>query len=690
MRHLFGAKIALLGICIWLLCASAFAQTSHPTAFTLSKPSTYSQVELSPSGDHVAAIVKDVTHYCLGEGGRVLDPEKGECRGKPYEIESRVTVYIYSLDNFQPVQNFNLPQGGSPIRLEWANDERLLVTGFWPPFIKGNMIFIGGMRMFSVPISGKEAIYLFNDKENVSKQNWNLSRITNPLRIDPEHIIMPARNNEDLDLWKVNVINGKTERIAKGRQRTFYWYTDEVGRPVMRFDCSGRFCRKVYVYVPDSEDEGKWKKIKSFKTRPDEDNEEYDFWPIAQSDDPDKFYVMSYEDEDERQSIKLFDLKTERFTKTVYEHPRLDVGGALIDALTGHYAGAFFIDDRLDYAFADPTRQSHYDKIKAHFNNDENVKVLGFNKTDSKAVVYVTSPSNPGAYHVYEAATGEVVQLFNRNEDLPDKFTTKTDILKIPAQDGTLLTVYHTQAKTPRADKAPLIVMPHGGPEARDSYDYDPWVQYFAMRGFQVMQVNFRGSSGYGRQFAEAGYGQWGRKMQSDVMDAAQHFYDQGLASPENACIVGYSYGGYAALFAGATTPEKFACIVGGGGVTDLPRFLKQIKKDHGKNTGLYDYWTTSIGDPKEEKDLLKTISPAHMAASFQKPVLLLHGNKDKVVDVSQSKRMHTALKKAGKDVAFIELKGAGHSGWVSRNDVIFLEGIEDFLAEHLTGQDKP
>jgi dipeptidyl aminopeptidase/acylaminoacyl peptidase len=196
--------------------------------------------------------------------------------------------------------------------------------------------------------------------------------------------------------------------------------------------------------------------------------------------------------------------------------------------------------------------------------------------------------------------------------------------------------------------------------------------------------MNFRGSSGYGKAFAEAGYREWGGLMQDDISDTVKYFHDRGLASADKTCIVGYSYGGYAALYGGASTPELYKCVVSGGGVSDLKLSLKNTKRDYGKDSETYEYWLKSQGDPQIDAQMLAQKSPVNMAEDFQAPVLLIHGERDGNVHVEQSESMEEVLKEAGKAVTFIELEDEGHSGWSLENEMIYYESIEAFLQEHI------
>ena len=677
----FRAACCVLIICAMPLQAHA---TNPPSAYDFMKPSSFKSVELSPSGRYVAFISIETDKYCLDKYGAMVVQAKAKCKDKKKNYRSTHQISVYDLELSKGVANLTVPENFYVSWLEWASDGRILAALYKPTTIgeRGNGYIIGGSRIISIPIGPGESAALFSDQKSVGRQNRSLTRITNMLRSDPDHVIMPAYKGGDLDLWKVNVLTGHADRIATGKSGTFYWYTDKAGAPVMRFDCVGRSCRKINVFAFEDDD---WKKIKTFRTKPDEDEDDYDFWPIALAPTKGQFYVMSNEDDDKRRSIKIYDVKTEKYIETVFEHPEVDVGGAVLDLQTGAYAGAWFYEDRLNYKFENAKLQKHYKGLNTYFKNKANVDLLGFNATGTKAVVYVTGPNNPGEYHVYDMKTQNVTRLFGRRLDMDERLSTTTDILKIPTRDGKSITAYYSYPANGKTQNTPLIVMPHGGPEARDYYDYDAAAQYFATHGYQVLQINFRGSSGFGREFAEAGYGEWGGLMQNDVIDATKYMYAQNLARADNACMVGYSYGGYAALYAGANSPELFNCFVSGGGLSDLLADLKRTKRDSGSDSETYEYWLKSMGHPKTDKDKLKSVSPIYMADKFQDPVLLVHGEYDGIVDVSQSKKMFKVLKKAGVDVQFVELDDVGHYGWDVETEILYLETVEGFLEKHLT-----
>ena len=225
-----------------------------------------------------------------------------------------------------------------------------------------------------------------------------------------------------------------------------------------------------------------------------------------------------------------------------------------------------------------------------------------------------------------------------------------------------------------------MIALPHGGPEAHDTLSFDWWAQYLANKGYLVIQPNFRGSSGFGREFTEAGAGKWGKEMQDDVSDGVLTLVKSGYADKDRVCIMGASYGGYAAMAGGAFTPELYKCIVAVAGVSDIHKMLNRTKINSSSGDWIVRHWSKLMGD---DTSALKKISPVNFAEQFSSPILIIHGEDDTVVPIDQSKIMHTALKKAGKSTRFVALKKEDH--WLSGSDtrLKMLKEIDKFLDKH-------
>jgi len=260
---------------------------------------------------------------------------------------------------------------------------------------------------------------------------------------------------------------------------------------------------------------------------------------------------------------------------------------------------------------------------------------------------------------------------------------TDTKVVSVPTRDGNEITGYLTVPKQNSNGK--MVVLVHGGPEQRDVLDYDRDVQFLASRGYTVALVNFLGSGGYGRSFGRAVYLLWGGVMHTDLIDATIWFQAQQNIAPDETCFMGHSYGGYAALLAGAMQAQLYECVIAGAGPSDLNQILKDERKAHGSDSLQFAYWEKSIGDGKSQKSMLASISPINLVEAYDDPILLIHGEYDRVVLPEHSVRMEKALRKAGQSVELLEINGGHqHSGWSQRGRVSYLKKVEAFLAEHL------
>jgi dipeptidyl aminopeptidase/acylaminoacyl peptidase len=253
------------------------------------------------------------------------------------------------------------------------------------------------------------------------------------------------------------------------------------------------------------------------------------------------------------------------------------------------------------------------------------------------------------------------------------------------ARDGLDIPAYLTLPPGKEAKNLPAVVMPHGGPDARDAVGFDWWAQFLANRGYAVLQPNFRGSAGYGHKFTEKGLHRWGLEMQDDIPDGVKKMIADGIADPKRICIVGASYGGYATLAGATLTPDLYACAVSWAGVSDLKTILGTEINEAGKKSRLVLFWTSRIGSVYEDTDRLIATSPALQAARAKAPILLMHGEGDTTVRINQSEIMEKALLKAGKTVEFIRFAGGeDHHLTLPATRIRMLKETERFLAKYI------
>ena len=256
----------------------------------------------------------------------------------------------------------------------------------------------------------------------------------------------------------------------------------------------------------------------------------------------------------------------------------------------------------------------------------------------------------------------------------------QVESVKYDARDGLSIPAYLTLPKGRDPAALPLIVMPHGGPFIRDTWSYNPWAQFLADRGYAVLQPNFRGSTGYGRAFVEAGEGQWGRKMQDDIDDGVKWLVQLGKVDPRLVCIMGASYGGYAAMWGAARNPEIYRCAISFAGISDVKAMLKYDSRI-GVPRRYYRDWRDRVrGDAGFDLD---AISPIEAADRIRVPLLIAHGKDDTNVPVSQSVKFHEALTRAGVPHEYVIYEGEGHDFEKVENSADFLRRVEAFLTKH-------
>ena len=370
--------------------------------------------------------------------------------------------------------------------------------------------------------------------------------------------------------------------------------------------------------------------------------------------------VSSQRDGDDGRALRRFDLNKLELSDTIVAKPGRDIEGVFIDERSRLIA-ASFTEDRRDYVFFEPDAKTHFDQLSAVFRNDVNLGFVDVSLNHQRFVLGTTSPTDPGSFWYYDAA-GSLSLLGQTKPWLNGRLAPMT-VRKIKSRDGLDLTTYLT-LPVGVAGPCPLVVMPHGGPELRDGYDFDAFVQAFAAKGWAVLQVNFRGSGGYGRTFADAGRRRWGVEMQNDVEDALAATLASGKIDPARVAISGGSYGGYAALMGAVKTPDAYRAVVSIAGVSHLDDFLANARSEDGADSPTYQYWLKTIGDPVADKALLAASSPALRAREIKAPVLLVHGTADAIVPVEQSKTMNKALKAAGNPAKYVQMDWVGHRGW--------------------------
>lgn len=340
--------------------------------------------------------------------------------------------------------------------------------------------------------------------------------------------------------------------------------------------------------------------------------------------------------------------------------------GVLWDPKTQRPMAIAYLDDSSEYRFFDPARDRAWRSLKASFKN-QNVVYESATPDFKKVVVRVEGAEDAASFYLYDVDAKKVEFFADARPGVPPEAIGPVRWIRYKAADGLEIPAYLTLPPgRAGARNLPLIVLPHGGPQARDEPGFDWWSQALASRGYAVLQPQFRGSEGFGRKFVEAGYGQWGRKMQTDLSDGVRHLAKEGVIDPKRVCIMGASYGGYAAMAGVTLDPGVYRCSVAVAGVGDLADMIAWEAKNAGRaNSGAVRYWSRFMGTSFRKRGELDAVSPTEQAAKADAPILVIHGKDDTVVPYQQSADFVRAMQKAGKPVEFITLNGEDH--WLSR-----------------------
>jgi len=294
----------------------------------------------------------------------------------------------------------------------------------------------------------------------------------------------------------------------------------------------------------------------------------------------------------------------------------------------------------------------------------------------------VSTPSTPPVYYLVDFAKGTADIAGEAYPSLAQVPMGELEVISYKARDGVEIPAYVTLPPSAPKQPLPMIVLPHGGPAARDYPEFDYLAQFLATRGYVVLQPQFRGSTGFGEAFRQAGYRQWGLLMQDDITDGVRAMIERKIADPSRVCIVGASYGGYAALAGVTYTNSLYRCAASISGVSDLPKLIQTQTAQYGDESDAAGDLRDLIGSPLSSNVINR--SPARAAVNVTANVLLIHGIDDSVVPFEQSELMDKALKSAGRPSTLITLKGEDH--WLSRSETrtqVLIE-LEKFLAENL------
>jgi len=618
--------IFFLGILYGFNILAAQGETKPPAripVYDLMKDPLINDVKISPDGKTIAAL---------------------------YNNKDRIMILVKdtAVDDSEPViinvLNHNVKW------IAWANDQRIIAgalveKGLWHDYY----------ALVVMDKDGKNMRHLISD--------FSIGNLIDLLPDDPDHVLVEEININNQyypEVYKVSVGNEqKEQRVQESRFNIEHWITDANGDVKMGI---GYLSDKMIIDAKTAD--GNWKTIIENKYIKDPL-----FFPLAIGKTG-IAYVLSYHEND-KAALYEYNIETRTFGRQLLKHDLVDIGDIYYSRLKDEVEYASFVLDTTELHFFDSQLGKDYLAVTKAMPDAANL-IVSESADEKRLIIFSSGSGNPGSYYLFDRENKRLKYLGSRYPDLEKISLSKTTDTRYKARDGMTIYGYVSYPVTYNGAPSPMVVLVHGGPYARDKNEFDPWVQFLTNRGYVVFQPNFRGSTGYGSAYWKSGYRQWGLAMENDVMDGVKILIDGKVADQRKICIMGASYGGYAALMGVAKYSDIFCCAISIAGISDLNKLM--IQKGNYLNR-------LFIGDDISDR---KASSPVTYAENINSPVLLAHGTEDKSVYYSQSDDMYDALKRANKDVTFLKLKKETHHLEDIKNRVELFEAIDKFLDKHM------
>lgn len=561
---------------------------------------------------------------------------------------------------------FVKPIGGGAATRVTGETARDIAGYFW----KGDRLLyvkdFGGDENFhvvSVNLKGE-------DLKDLTPGEKVRAQIVDGLVDDDKHIIV-AHNRRDakvFDVFRINVASGEEKLIAQNPGNITGWMTDHDGK--LRVANATDGVNQTFLYRQTEEEPFKPVLTTNFKEQ---------LAPLFFTFDNKKLYVSSNRGRD-KAAIFVFNPQTGKEEEMLFDHPDVDVSGLTFSRKRKVLTGISYTTWKTERKFLDKESEAMFKAVEAKLPGYE-VSFTSTNKAEDKFIVASFNDKTRGKRYLFDKATGKLDFISDIAPWLPEGELADMKPVKYTSRDGLVIHGYLTLPKGVAAKNLPVVINPHGGPWFRDRWGFNPEVQFLANRGYAVFQMNFRGSTGYGRKFWEASFKQWGKTMQDDVTDGVQWLVKEGIADPKRIAIYGGSYGGYTTLAGITFTPDLYAAAVDYVGVSNLFTFLNTIPP----------YWKPylemfheMVGHPEKDKDLLTATSPALHADKIKTPLFVAQGAKDPRVNKAESDQMVEALKKRGVDVEYLVKDNEGHGFANEENRFEFYGAMEKFLAKHI------
>lgn len=634
--------VGVSALCLASGLAAAAPAAPVPLEDFFRDPS-FSEIRISPGGTKVAALSMWKEH---------------------------ANLYVIDLKTKRPLQLTGLDTQ-DVAGVFWVGDDRLIFT------TREDGYYTGGL--FAIDADGKNSRTLGASGLQQAATGRVTIRSTGFLDYygdSTDEILVTNNERRQLepDVFVMKVRNGTKRLVATNPGDVRDWLADHTGKVRLGYGETGTEWFLVYR----EGERGDFKEIYRSDVR------KGDVRLLAFTPDNKQVYLASSVGRD-TEALCVFDPAAGAFGKVLFSDPVYDIGDVILDRTTHRLLGIGIEREKVDVAWTDRGMAELNAMLKAELPGQE-ISLLNRSLDGRFVVLLAATEKTPGTFYFFDTKELVLEKLVDRAEWIkPDRMAEMRPIT-YTARDGLTIRGYLTLPPGREAKNLPLVVNPHGGPWARDSWGFNDEVQFLASCGYAVLQINFRGSIGYGLKFKEAGYGQWGLAMQDDITDGVKWVIAQGIADPNRVAIYGASYGGYAAMAGITFTPDLYRCGVNYVGVTDIGLLLKTLPKSWESTRAQVELMT---GNAKKDRERIEAASVTRHADKIRVPVFFAYGELDDRIDMRHATKLATQLRQNGVKVTWMTRADEGHGYRRWDNKIAFYTELERFLAANL-GPEQP
>ena len=639
----------ILAAALLLAAGAAFAEP--PSVEALFAPPRFMSLTISPDGKTIAALA-------------------------PVAGRQNVVVLDAATKKPTPVTGFNTRD---VVRMTWVNSKRLLVRS--GSIATRDFDYRGG-ALYAIDIDGSDGRMVSEggDDEQATAGARFVGRFLEIVRVLPgetddiiaQEFVATFDGGFAGDLFRVNTRTGRRTSIGFGKPDTGQserWVVDDKGVARVQTVQDKGMVRIHYRAGPDAP----WKKLDEFP-------ENKPGWGALAVGDDDKSLLVQDQRTRDKAAIVRYDPETKTFGEVIAEHPQVDLGDLI--RFRGHPVGVAYEADRGGSAYFDEGLAKLQNMVDRAMPNT--VNRLSWSSDRSRVVVAAYSDVSPGSYYLLDTKAGKMEWLVDSFPQVKPADLVPMRPIRYPARDGLQIPAYLTLPKG-KDKNLPLVLIIHGGPwVSGDTWGFDPEAQFLATRGYAVLQPNFRGTTRYGWKHFSSSFKQWGLTMQDDITDGVKWAVDQGIVDPKRVCIYGGSYGGYATMMGLAKDPDLYKCGINYVGVTDINLFLTATWADYAESDWIKYGVKDMVGDADKDAQRLKETSPVEQAARIKAPVLMAYGAADRRVPIEHGTRMRAAMERNGQKPIWMVADGEGHGFREMKNQKMFYEAMEKFLAENI------